>query len=133
MNIQASRVDDQAGARTQRCHALALALDCSEHITPGGERMRAPRFTEATQQLFVLRLQEQQLDAMTASDEAVEHVRRAFEKTARPDVQPERDARQLASLFQQLDQLRDERRRNVIDAEVTEVFQDTQGRAPTST
>jgi hypothetical protein len=124
----AGRVDDLTGPRPQRRQALSLALDRLEQVAAGGERVRPARLAEATHELRVLALEEQQLDLVTARSQRLERAGRAFEEAAGPHVDATSRSGQLPASGQQLGQLRDQRWRQVVDAEVAEVLERAQRR-----
>jgi len=65
---------------------------------------------------------------MAARTHLVERARHLLEKLARARVDAERDARDLVAALAQLDEARDQRRGQVVDAVVAEVLEHVQRR-----
>ncbi len=122
-------VDDDVGRVADRFELAAFGDDAVDDAAAIRERMLAARLRVAPDEHLVARVEEDDPvgDAFLAQraqlpDEIAEHLFTA-------DVEDERDAAQVAAAGEQLGELRDEARREVVDAEVAEVLEAFRGLA----
>src|ERR1700741_833404 len=92
--------------------------------------MRAPRLAKTPDKLLVLGLEKDQLDVMTALDQRIDDIARAFQELPGPDVDPKRDPPQLLLVGEEAFQLIDQRRRYVGYAEIPEILEHPQSCRP---
>ena len=119
------RVDDVVGHPADRLHRLALLADALDRGPIGRERMRPARFAEAPHQRRLCRLEEDEhrVEVPHVLQPPVD-ARKLLEQPAFADVDDDRGARDLAAGAQrQLGEHRQQRDRQVVDAEVAEVLE----------
>ena len=123
MHRQVRRVDDVIGHRPDAVHPPALGLDPFRRRRVRRQRMRPPRFAEAPHERGVRRLEEDQRRVQPFhAPQLPVRLRELREKILFPDVHDDGDARD-AFAPHEIGERRNERRRNVVDAEVAEILE----------
>ena len=90
--------------------------------------MGSPRLAEAPDEHVVARLEVEHLERNLLRPELVEHSRELGEEVPRADVDPERHAPDLVpGRLPELDETRDERDREIVDAVEAEVLEHMDG------
>src|SRR5262245_4536969 len=127
-----ARVDDARRLAAQLAQRFALAPDAVGDRAALRGGMRTPGLAEAPHQHVVTGLEIDDLRLRTCRAQLVEDVREVAQETALPDVNPERHTADiLARALPQLDESRQQRDREIVDAVEAQVLEDLQRRALT--
>ncbi len=127
MNVVSRCVDTQVGHTFDRRQTLALLPHLVEHRVALAERMGATGFAEATLERFI-RCREEQDRGRRILLEVLDELRKSAQVGAFTNVYDEGGSRDVLGTLAQLDELRDEFYRQVVDRVVVEIFKDAQRR-----
>ena len=125
VNRHVRRVDDFVGQRPDQIQPLTLVPDPLGHRPIRRQRMRAPRFAEPPDERRVARFQKNQDWVQPRHlPKLLEDLRKRRQEAALAHVDDDGDFLDVsAGTLRQLRERRDERGRQVVDAEVAEIFQ----------
>src|SRR5262249_42459406 len=130
VNGERARVDDARRLAAQLAQRLALAPDAVGDRAALRGGMRTPGLAEATYQHVVAGLEIDDLRLRTCRAQLVQDVREVAQEAALAAVDPDRHpADVLARALPQLDEPRQQRDREVVDAVEAQVLEDLQRRA----
>src|SRR5262245_16975558 len=120
-------VDDAVGHAAQGAERLALASDAVGERPALGGGMRAARLAETPHEHVVARLEIDDLEMHAARPQLLEDPRHLVQEAPLADVDAERDAPDvLPRALPQLEEARQQRHRQVVDAVEAEILEDAQ-------
>src|SRR5918994_1769165 len=124
MDVQLARIDHLVGESAHILQGLPFTADPFLDRSGAGQRVRPARLVESAQPNVVRSIKENNLNAVAGGADFGQDVGPGLEKLTAAQIHAERDApRILAVAVAKIDEFRDQRGGEIIDAEETFIFQ----------